>query len=71
MTWKPDVGESHEFSPAEQHGTFTIAEGEMFFVPSGYLHAIVNTGGENAEFLVAFYLIMNRRTLACPGPLGA
>lgn len=54
MTWKPDVGESHEFSPAEQHGTFTIAEGEMFFVPSGYLHAIVNTGGENAEFLVAF-----------------
>ena len=33
---------------------FTIAEGEMFFVPSGYLHAIVNTGGESAEFLVAF-----------------
>ena len=97
MTWKPDVGESHEFSCAEQHGTlsscararsvrkphwhpnaheltycakgsslvtvfsngnlhgtFTIAEGVMFFVPSGYLHAIVNTGGESAEFLVAF-----------------
>jgi oxalate decarboxylase len=36
------------------HDTFTIAEGEMFFVPSGYLHAIANTGKESAEFLIAF-----------------
>ena len=42
------------FSNGNLHDTFTIAQGEMFFVPSGYLHAIANTGGENAEFLIAF-----------------
>jgi oxalate decarboxylase/phosphoglucose isomerase-like protein (cupin superfamily) len=42
------------FSNGNLHDTFTIAQGEMFFVPSGYLHAIANTGKERAEFLVAF-----------------
>jgi oxalate decarboxylase len=42
------------FSNGNLHDTFTIAEGEMFFVPSGYLHGIINTGTESAEFLVAF-----------------
>jgi oxalate decarboxylase len=42
------------FSNGNLHDTFNIAQGEMFFVPSGYVHAIVNTGGESAEFLIGF-----------------
>ena len=42
------------FSNGNLHDTFTIAQGEMFFVPSGYLHAIANIGGERAEFVIAF-----------------
>ena len=40
--------------------TFTIAQGEMLFVPSGYLHAIANIGGECAEFVIAFSLRTGR-----------
>jgi oxalate decarboxylase len=42
------------FSNGNLHDTFTIAQDEMFFVPSGYLHAIANIGGESAEFVIAF-----------------
>ena len=34
--------------------TFTVAAGEMFFFPSGTLHAIENTGAVEAEFILAF-----------------
>jgi len=34
--------------------TFTVEAGEMFFVPSGMVHAIENTGVRAAEFIVAF-----------------
>lgn len=42
------------FSNANLHDVFTITEGEMFFVPSGYLHSIENTGSVPAEFVIAF-----------------
>lgn len=42
------------FSDGNLHDTFTISAGEMFFVPSGYLHAIENLGAEPAVFLAAF-----------------
>lgn len=42
------------FSNGNLHDTFTIDEGEMFFVPSGYLHAIENVGDSAAEFVIAF-----------------
>lgn len=42
------------FSDGNLHDAFTIGAGEMFFVPSGYLHSIENTGEEPAEFLAAF-----------------
>ncbi len=41
-----------------EHNTFTITKGQMFFVPSGYLHHIENLNSINettpAEFIIAF-----------------
>jgi oxalate decarboxylase len=37
-----------------RHSAFTISPGQMFFVPSGALHAIENVGAERAELVVAF-----------------
>lgn len=42
------------FSNGSYCDTFTIEAGEMFFVPSGSLHHIENTGGGKAEFVLAF-----------------
>lgn len=42
------------FASGNQHSQFTISEGEMFFVPSGSLHAIENTGEGTAEFILVF-----------------
>ncbi len=42
------------FSNGNQHDSFTIGQGEMFFVPNGYLHSIENIGDDDAEFFVAF-----------------
>lgn len=42
------------FANGNQHSQFTITAGEMFFVPSGSLHAIENTGRGPAEFLLTF-----------------
>jgi oxalate decarboxylase len=38
----------------DQHSTFTISAGQMFFVPSGALHALENTGAGQAELIIAF-----------------
>lgn len=42
------------FSDANEHASFTISEGEMFYVPSGALHALENIGNSQAEAIVAF-----------------
>ena len=42
------------FSSGNIHDRFAVAAGEMFFVPSGSLHAIENTGPEEAEFVICF-----------------
>lgn len=42
------------FASGNQHSQFTISEGEMFFIPSGSLHAIENTGKGGAEFAICF-----------------
>jgi oxalate decarboxylase len=42
------------FSNGSMHDTFSIRAGEMFFVPSGYLHHFENTGPTEAEFIIAF-----------------
>lgn len=42
------------FASGNQHSQFTISEGEMFFVPSGSLHAIENVGQGTAEFILTF-----------------
>src|SRR5271170_4731962 len=42
------------FSNGSFHDTFAIGAGEMFFVPSGYLHHFENTGNAEAEFIIAF-----------------
>ncbi len=42
------------FASGNQHSQFTISEGEMFFVPSGQLHAIENVGTGAAEFVITF-----------------
>lgn len=34
--------------------SFLVGPGDMFFVPSGSLHAIANAGEEEAEFILAF-----------------
>lgn len=42
------------FASGNQHNQFTIAEGEMFFVPSGQLHAIENIGTGPTELVICF-----------------
>jgi oxalate decarboxylase len=42
------------FSNGSFHDTFAVRAGEMFFVPSGYLHHFENTGANEAEFIIAF-----------------
>lgn len=40
------------FASGNQHVQFTISAGEMFFIPSGQLHAIECTDTETAEFMI-------------------
>ena len=42
------------FGDGNAHASFTISAGQMFFVPSGALHAIENVGNAQAEFIVVF-----------------
>ncbi len=42
------------FASGNIHAQFTISAGEMFFVPSGSLHAIENSGDTAAEFVITF-----------------
>lgn len=42
------------FTPEADHETFTVAPGEMVFVPQNYLHHIENNGEEEAQFIIAF-----------------
>lgn len=42
------------FASGNVHAQFTISEGEMFFVPSGALHAIENTGSGDVEMVITF-----------------
>jgi len=37
-----------------QRDSFVVTSGEMFFVPSGTMHSIENTGKDAAEFVLAF-----------------
>jgi oxalate decarboxylase len=42
------------FANGNVHEQFEIGAGEMFFVPSGALHAIENVGAGDAEFVICF-----------------
>jgi oxalate decarboxylase len=42
------------FGNAGKRETFTVSEGQMFFVPSGYLHHIENMGKDDVEMILAF-----------------
>jgi oxalate decarboxylase len=42
------------FGNQSARASFAVAAGEMFFVPSGALHHIENTGATEAEFIIAF-----------------
>ncbi len=42
------------FGNGNERHAFTIGEGEMFFVPSGYVHAIENIGASTAEVYICF-----------------
>jgi oxalate decarboxylase len=42
------------FGDSNQHSSFTISAGQMFFVPSGALHALENIGETQAELIVVF-----------------
>jgi len=42
------------FGNGNERHAFTIGEGEMFFVPSGFVHAIENVGGGTAEVYICF-----------------
>ena len=42
------------FADSNRHSVFTISAGQMFFVPSGALHAIENVGDAEAELIIAF-----------------
>lgn len=42
------------FASGNEHHRFVVGAGDMFFVPSGSLHSIENTGGNDAEFVITF-----------------
>jgi oxalate decarboxylase len=42
------------FADGDEHASFTISRGQMFFVPSGALHALENVGDGRAEAIIAF-----------------
>ncbi len=42
------------FASGNVHAQFTIGAGEMFFIPSGALHAIENTGTSPVKFVIVF-----------------
>jgi oxalate decarboxylase len=42
------------FGNGAEHASFTVGEGEMFFVPSGFVHAIENIGTSGAEVIITF-----------------
>ena len=42
------------FSPDAGHDTFTVSEGEIVYVPKGYLHHIENINHEETKFAIAF-----------------
>jgi oxalate decarboxylase len=42
------------FGDGNEHATFTISPGQMFFVPSGALHALENIGDAQAELIIVF-----------------
>ena len=42
------------FGDDNQHASFRTSPGQMFFVPSGALHALENIGGDRAEAIVVF-----------------
>lgn len=42
------------FSPGAGHDTFTVSEGEIVYVPKGYLHHIENINHEETKFAIAF-----------------
>jgi len=42
------------FSPGAGHDTFTVSEGEIVYIPRGYLHHIENINEGETSFAVAF-----------------
>lgn len=62
--WHPNAGELTYclkgkalvtiFSPKNEHSTFTLDVGEVFFAPKGYMHHIANISQEEGEYIVAF-----------------
>lgn len=62
--WHPNAGELGYciqgkalitvFSPGNQHDTFTVEAGEIFFVPKGYIHYVANTGDEELQVVIGF-----------------
>ena len=42
------------FSPGSGHDTFTVKEGEIVYIPTGYLHHIENINDGETSFAVAF-----------------
>ena len=42
------------FSPGAGHDTFTVSEGEIVYIPKGYLHHIENISQGETRFAIAF-----------------
>jgi len=42
------------FGNGNERSVFAVDEGQMFFVPSGFLHAIENVGASEAEIIICF-----------------
>lgn len=42
------------FSPCSGHDTFTVKEGEIVYIPMGYLHHIENINHSETRFAIAF-----------------
>jgi oxalate decarboxylase len=42
------------FSPGSGHDTFTVREGEIVYIPRGYLHHIENISYKETQFAIAF-----------------